>query len=140
MKNFRMAIVVLVAVLLVAVTEMGRTAVNRAADYREMTAPKSLHQLSQEARSDASQDSRGSVMLMGAGLAALVLVYAGVVVFALPAGREFGRAKGRRRARRNITQPGNPTTAPTLRVMPPAPRVPALPAAVAEEGRYEDIR
>lgn len=141
MKNFRMAIVVLVAVLLIAVTEMGRTVVNRAADYRAMTAPKSLHQLSLEAQPDADED-RGHVLLFGAGLAALVLLYAGVVAFVLPAGREFGRGMSRRRRpRRSATPPGSaPAPAPGLRVLPPMPRAPALPAMTVEEGRYEEQR
>lgn len=141
MKNFRMAIVVLVAVLLIAVTEMGRTAVNRAADYRAMTSPKSLHQLSLEALPGADDDDdRGHVMLFGAGLAALVLLYAGVVAFVLPAGREFGRGMSRRRRPRRVApQPGN-TAAPAtgLRVLPPASRLPALPPMTVEEGRYEE--
>lgn len=146
MKNFRTAIVVLVALVLIALAEMGRTAVNRAADYREMTAPKSLHQLSQEAREDTAD--RSGVLLLGAGVAALALLYVGVVAFAFPAGREFGRAAARRRRPRRRAGPrlgdGQPPAAgqplPSLRVMPPAQPMRSLPAMTAEEGHYEEQR
>ena len=141
MKNFRTAIVILVAVLLVAVAEMGRTAVNRAADYREMTAPKSLHQLTLETR--AEPEGRGGVLLFGAALGVAALAYVGVVAFGLPAGREYGRglARKRRRTARAPQTPGSvpPSlpAAPRLRVLPPAESRRAL-ASTVEEGRYED--
>lgn len=136
--------VLVVGLVLVAAAVFlaARSAVNSVAEYKTMTAPKSLHQLSLEARPDATE-GRGRVMLFGAGLGALVLLYAGVVAFVLPAGREFGRGMSRRRRprRRDTAQPGNTAApAPGLRVLPPVPRAPALPSMTVEEGRYEDIR
>ena len=137
MKEIRMLVLGLVVVLLIALAMAGLTAVNRVADYRDMTASKSLHQLTLEARDD---DDRGPLLLAGAGLAALALVYVGAVAFLLPAGREFGRGLGRRRRKRNRpTAAAPPQTQPALRVMPTAPRLPMLPSPPAyEEGRYED--
>jgi len=141
MKNFRTAMVILVAVLLVALAEMGRTAVNRAADYREMTAPKSLHQLTLETR--AEPEGRGGVLLFGAALGVAALAYVGVIAFGLPAGREYGRglARKRRRTARAPQTPGSvpPSlpAAPRLRVLPPAESRRAL-ASTVEEGRYEE--
>ncbi len=141
MKNFRTAMVILVAVLLVALAEMGRTAVNRAADYREMTTPKSLHQLTLETR--AEPEERGGVLLFGAALGVAALAYVGVIAFGLPAGREYGRglARKRRRTARAPQTPGSvpPSlpAAPRLRVLPPAESRRAL-ASTVEEGRYEE--
>ena len=139
MKNFRVAIVVLVAILLIVLTETGRTAVNRHYDYEEMTAPKSLHQLSQEARS--KPDDRSDLMLAGAGFFALLVVGGGSLLFFALGGQAFGRrvARGRRRpARPYQTNAPLPTlpNAPRMRVLPPAPQLAALPSA--EEGHYEE--
>ena len=49
MKEIRMVVLGLVVVLLIALVMAGQTAVNRVADYRELTAAKSLHQLTLEA-------------------------------------------------------------------------------------------
>ena len=139
MKNFRTAIVVLAAILLVALTLTGLAAVNRVADYREMTTPKSLHQLTLETR--AEPDGRGGALLLGAALGVAALAYVGVVAFGLPAGREYGRAMARRRKRPRHTAP-----APGLAPLPSAPPLRALPRAETmrylapgeiEEGRYE---
>ena len=141
MKNFRTAIVVLAAILLVALTLTGLAAVNRVADYREMTTPKSLHQLTLETR--AEPDGRGGVLLLGAALGVAALAYVGVVAFGLPAGREYGRglARKRRRTARAPQTPGSvpPSlpAAPRLRVLPPAESRRAL-ASTVEEGRYEE--
>jgi hypothetical protein len=141
MKEIRMVVLGLVVVLLIALVMAGQTAVNRVADYRELTAAKSLHQLTLEAR--AEPDGRGGVLLAGAGLAALALLFVGVPAFFLPAGREFGRGMGRRRRKPRPTPtpqtPGLPEL-PRLRVLPPAPHLTALPPTTAEEGRYEDRR
>lgn len=138
MRHFRTAIVVLVALMLIALTEMGRTAVNRAYDYREMTAPKSLHQLTLETRAD--EDGRGGIMLFGAGLFALALLTFGGMVFAMNGGREFGRGIARKRRRdRSAARPSDgarPVELPAMRQLPRAPILPSLPPT--SEGRYED--
>lgn len=124
-----------------AVFLVGREAVGRAADYREMTAPKSLHQLTLETR--AEPEGRGGVLLFGAALGVAALAYVGVIAFGLPAGREYGRglARKRRRTARAPQTPGSgpPSlpAAPRLRVLPPAESRRAL-ASTVEEGRYEE--
>jgi hypothetical protein len=139
MKNFRTAIVILVAILMVALAEMGRTAVNRAYDYREMTAAKSLHQLTLETR--AEPEGRGGTLLFGAALGVAALAYVGMVAFGFPAGREFGRSLARRRKRARPAPPAGSgpaplPLAPRMRVLPPAETVRSLPPGY-EEGRYE---
>jgi hypothetical protein len=134
----RVLVVGLVAVA-VAVFLVGREAVGRAADYREMTAPKSLHQLTLETR--AEPEGRGGVLLFGAALGVAALAYAGVVAFGFPAGREFGRSLARRRKRARPAPPAGSgpaplPLAPRMRVLPPAETVRSLPPGY-EEGRYE---
>lgn len=138
MKNGRMVLFALGAVLLIALTEMGRTAVNRSWDYREMTAAKSLHQLSQETRAGAVETERGPVLLLGAGLFAAALVIFGMFVFASGAGRSFGRRRRRKRSTRRspAAQPGEMPAMPAVRVAPRAPYLPTLPEYT--EGSHED--
>lgn len=135
--------VLVVGLVLVAaaVFLVGREAVGRAADYKEMTTPKSLHQLTLETR--AEPEGRGGTLLFGAALGVAALAYVGLVAFGFPAGREFGRgmARRRKRARRPIPPPGPGLpalpTAPRLRVLPRAEQMRALAPGEVEEGYYE---
>ncbi len=137
MKNGRMVLFALGAVLLIALTEMGRTAENRSWDYREMTAAKSLHQLSQETRGGAAETDRGPVLLLGAGLFAAGLMIFGVFVFASGAGRSFGRRRRKRTGRRpTAAPPGELPAMPAVRVLPRAPYLPTLPPYT--ESSHED--
>lgn len=143
MKSLALTLKMVVAALVVgavlALALTGLAAVNRVADYHEMTAPKSLHQLALETR--AEPDGRGGVLLLGAALGVAALAYVGVVAFGLPAGREYGRGMARRRRRTRHAAP-----APGLAPLPSVPPLRALPRAETlrflapgevEEGRYE---
>lgn len=136
--------VLVVGLVLVAAAVFlaGREAVSRAADYRAMTAPKSLHQLAMEARPGVDDAGDTRLMVTGAAFFVLLLAGGGGLLFAALGGREFGRVTGRRRRpRRRVAPPGNTAApAPDLRVLPPAPRAPALPSMTVEEGRYEEQR
>lgn len=137
--NDLLARVVVAGVIAVAaaVFLVGRSAVERHYDYREMTAPKSLHQLALETR---GEQSRGGLLVAGAGLFAMSLVALGVFAFAMSGGQAFGRRAGRRRRR-----PAAPRVigdrqimAPPLPSLPRAPTLPALPAMTFDEGQYEE--
>ena len=131
-------LVVAVALGFVALVVTGRTAVGRAYDYREMTAAKSLHQLSQETRAGADEGDRGAVLLLGAGLFAMGVLVFGVSIFAMTGGRAFGRRRPKRRVagRTASTAADAPQTLPALRVLPRAPYLPTLPQL--PEGPHED--
>ena len=139
MKNVQMALFVLVAVLLIALAETGRTAVNRHYDYREMTAAKSLHQLSQETRRD---DDRRGGMLLGAGVFAVGLVGFAVLTFAGMSGREFGRGLGRRKRRASRpaaqSQVGPRILPPETPAMQSLPRSPVLPSLPLMEASHDE--
>lgn len=142
MKQIRMIVLGLAAAVVLALILAGRTAVNRAYDYREMTARKSLHQLTLETR---AEEERDGTMLFGAGLFAVALLACGGLIFAATSGREFGRASARRRrkSRAAPSPAGDVPAMPRLRVLPPAPSLPAIPALPSpstEEGRHEAHR
>lgn len=141
MKQIRMFVVGLALAVLLVFGMAANTVVNRIADYREMTAPKNLHQMAMETRE--GPDSRNGLLLAGAGLFAVVLLGGGGLLFAATSGSAYGRSVGRRRKRaRKPAQPAAPAglpAVPRMRVLPPAEVRRALPAAVAEEGHYEDL-
>ena len=140
MKNVQMALFVLVAVLLIALAETGRTAVNRHYDYQEMTAAKSLHQLSPETRSGG--DNRRSGALLGAGIFAVGLVGFAVLTFAGMSGREFGRGLGRRKRRASRpaaqSQVGPRILPPETPAMQSLPRSPVLPSLPLMEASHDE--
>ena len=130
-------IIAAVALAAVALLLVGRAGVNRAYDYREMTAPKSLHQLSQEVRGGADEPDRtGQALVIGAGYFAIVVVGIGAYVFAQNSGRRSRRRRSRGRGPR-VVAPQRPDEFPTAPVMRVMPRVPDYPQQITD-GRHEN--
>ena len=130
-------IIAAVALAAVALLLVGRAGVNRAYDYREMTAPKSLHQLSQEVRGGADEPDRtGQALVIGAGYFAIIVVVFGAYVFAQNSGRRSRRRRSRRSNPRGAApRPDELPTVPVMRVMPRVPEYPRI-----TDGRHENDR